>query len=126
MQPFIKTPQPAFIVTYILLFLLAYLFTRILGLGLKKVMEISFLSWFDRTMGGILGFTKAGIVTILLFILTVSAMSSPPKVVSRSFFFPWVDKGAAVFLLLIRDPNIREHFLPKNPAIPLLPPDPKK
>ena len=56
---FISEPQLAFIVTYALVFVVTYVLVILLGILAKKVMQISFLSWFDTLLGGLLGFAKA-------------------------------------------------------------------
>lgn len=116
--PFIHTPQLAFLTTYILLFTVTYIATMLLGLGLKRVVQIAFLSWFDRCMGALFGLGKAYLLVILLFIAMTAVLSSTPLFLQRSFFFPVVQRSAAVILPLIQDPGLRERFLPKQPAIP--------
>ncbi len=118
--PFIHTPRIAFMVTYVLLFTATYIATMLLGLGLKRVVQIAFLSWFDRCMGALFGLGKACLLAILLFIAVTALFSSTPLFLQRSLFFPAVERSAAIMLLLIKDPGLRERLLPKQPAIPAM------
>ncbi|OIP50973.1 MAG: hypothetical protein COZ12_09330 [Deltaproteobacteria bacterium CG_4_10_14_3_um_filter_60_8] len=116
--PFIHTPRFAFLVTYVLLFAATYIATMLLGLGLKRVVQIAFLSWFDRCLGALFGLGKACLLVILLFIAVTAVLSSTPAFLQHSFFFPGVEKSATIILPLIQDPGLRQRLLPKQPAIP--------
>lgn len=116
--PFIHTPRFAFLTTYVLLFIITYIATMLLGLALKRVVQIAFLSWFDRGMGALFGLGKACLLVILLFIAMTAVLSSTPAFLQRSFFFPVVERSAAIVLPIIQNPDLRERLLPKQPAIP--------
>ncbi len=115
--PFIKSPQIAFLVTFFLLFTLVYITIILLGLGLKKVIQISLLSWFDRFMGALFGFGKACFVVILLFIATTGILGFTPPFLQQSILFPTMEKGASILLPFINDKELRKKFLPQKPAI---------
>ena len=121
--PFIKTPTLAFLLTYVLLFGAVYLLVMVAGLGLKKVVQISLLSWFDRLMGGLFGLGKAYLLVVLLFLAISGLLATTPEFLQKSFFFPIIQKSAAQILPLIKDEKVRERFLPRPPAIPVLLPD---
>ncbi len=115
--PFIKSPQIAFLVTFVGLFLAVYFFTILLGHGLKTVIHISLLGWFDRFMGAIFGLAKSYFVLVILFIATTGILAFTPPFLQQSLLFPVVEKGAAVMLPFINDPELRKKFLPQKPAI---------
>jgi len=56
--PFIDKSQTAFFLTYILLFVAFFYLIKLMGLGLKQVMDITLTTWFDRGVGGLFGLIK--------------------------------------------------------------------
>ena len=115
--PIVKSPQVAFLLTFLVLFIIVYLSIRLLGLGLKKVIQISLLSWFDRVMGGIFGLGKAYFVAVVLFIATTGILGFTPPFLQQSILFPTVEHGASLTLPFIQDQELRKKFLPQKPAI---------
>ena len=65
--PFLDNPQVVFFGTYVILFVVIYFSVMLIGLGLRKVMNITFLGWFDRTLGGLFGLAKGVFLACLLF-----------------------------------------------------------
>ena len=90
--PFIRSPNLAFIVSYLILFIVIYLAVVLLGMGLKKVVDIVLLGWFDRVLGGLLGAAKALFIASLMasflrptvlpayWVLTEYTISSPRSI----------------------------------------------
>ncbi len=119
--PLIHNPQATFIITCILLFVVAYLLTILLGKGLTKVMEISLLGWFDRTMGGVFGLTKALFVSTLLFTFLSGFVAGPRPFFSKARVTPYLSACSNYLLTWVRDNDLRDRFVPKQAAIsPLL------
>lgn len=115
--PLIHNPQATFLITCILLFVVAYLLTILVGKGLKKVMEISFLGWFDRTMGGVFGLAKALFVSTLLFIFISGFTAGPRPFFSKALVTPYLSVCSNYLLTWVRDNDLRSRFLPKQAAI---------
>ncbi len=115
--PFITEPQLAFIITYALVFLLTYILIVLLGLLLKKVMQISFLGWFDRLLGGIFGFAKAAFICTLSFMALAWILSSSNPMIQKSFFSPYLMISSKYVITFIKDENMQEKLMPKRPAI---------
>lgn len=122
--PFIDSPKISFIVTYTLLFLVVYLLTITLGFGLKKVMTLTLLGWFDRLMGGLFGLIKAVFVATLLFMLLSGLLDSTNPLFKNSFSLPYLSKSSDFFLNFLKDKDLQSHFLHKEPAISSLLPVP--
>jgi len=122
--PFIDNSQTAFILTYILLFALFFYLIKLVGLGLKKVMDVTLTVWFDRTVGGIFGFIKGVFLTTLLFIFISSFISGSNNYLKKSFSYPFFSYSSEVILAFVQDYDIRSYFKPREPAIKL--PLPKK
>ena len=115
--PFISSPNIAFFVSYLILFVVIYLGIILLGMGLKKVIDIALLGWFDRAMGGLLGAAKAMFVAVLVFMALSSILSGSNNFLRKSFSYPYLSSSSEYILRLIRDVDLRSSFLPKEPAI---------
>lgn len=115
--PFISSPNIAFLVSYLTLFVIIYLVFTLLGMGLKKVIDIALLSWFDRAMGGLLGAVKALFVAVLVFTALSSILSGSNNFLRKSFSYPYLLTSSEYILRLIRDVDLRSSFLPKKPAV---------
>jgi membrane protein required for colicin V production len=114
---FISTPQLAFMLTYMLLFIMVYLGVVFSGLGLKKVMKVSMLGGFDRFMGGIFGMGKGMFITILVFMVLAGVLSNSATFLSKSYFYPFLNNASGLVMSFIRDPDLRSSFKPTEPAI---------
>lgn len=115
---FISSPQISFIVTYSLLLVTVYFLVMLLGLGLKKVMQVTFLGWFDRLMGGLFGAGKGVIVISMVFMVIGAFLSDSNKFFKDSFFYPYLSQSSKIMLQLIKDEDLRSGFIPREPAIP--------
>lgn len=117
LAPVISSPRVAFIVTYILLLLATYVILRLLGFGLRKVVQISFLTWFDRLAGGLLGFAKGALLAILIFMLLAGMSTAMTPILQQSFLTPYLGKGSRILLACVRERSLRELFQLRPPAI---------
>jgi membrane protein required for colicin V production len=118
--PWVKQPQFGFLLTYTLLFFAVYLFIMLLGRGLRQVMSISMLAWFDRLTGGIFGAVKAVFIASLLFMGLAGFISGSRPLLRDSYSYPFLAVSSGYILLFIRDYDLRERFLSRDPAIPEL------
>ncbi len=114
---FISSPNIAFLVSYLTLFVVIYLGVILLGMGLKKVIDIALLGWFDRAMGGLLGAAKAFFIVSLVFIVLPSILSDSNNFLRKSFSYPYLSFSSEYILQLIKDADLRSSFMPKEPAI---------
>ncbi|OGQ94624.1 MAG: hypothetical protein A2521_06280 [Deltaproteobacteria bacterium RIFOXYD12_FULL_57_12] len=123
--PFLDNPQVVFFGTYVILFVVIYFSVMLIGLGLRKVMNITFLGWFDRTLGGLFGLAKGVFLACLLFLTLNSFLSGSSNFLRNAVCYPVLSATSQFFLALIRDQELRAKFMPKEPAIkeePALPP----
>ena len=58
LRDFSENPKVIFFCSYALLFVVAYLLAVLLGKALHFVIQITMVGWFDRLLGGVLGFAK--------------------------------------------------------------------
>lgn len=113
----ISHPQIAFFATFTILFIIVYLVVMAIGIGLKKVVKISLLGWFDRFMGGLLGAGKAIILSTLLFMVLAGVLSHSNSFLKKAYFYPLFAKSSDNILRFVKDKEMRENFRPKDAAI---------
>ena len=119
--PYIDNSHIAFFLTYILLFVAFFYLIKLVGLGLKKVMDVSLTVWFDRTVGGLFGLIKGIFFTSLLFVFIGSFLSGSNNYLKKSISYPVLSSASNVILSFIQDHDLRSYFKPKEPAIKLSP-----
>ena len=117
--PYIDNSHTAFLITYIVLFIAFFFLIKLTGLGLKKVMDVSLTTWFDRTVGGLFGIAKGIFFVSLLFVVTTSFMSGSNNYLKKSISYPFLSSSSKAILTFIQDHDIRSYFVPKEPAIKL-------
>lgn len=113
----LHNPQLRFVVTYTVLFLLTYVAIMLLGLGLKKVMQVTFLGWFDRSMGALFGLAKAVFLCTLIFMGIAGIFSTTNPILRQSFFSPYLMISSQYMTSFIQDKDLKEELVPKKPAI---------
>ena len=113
----IANPQLRFVVTYGLLFFATYVVIMVLGLGLKKVMQISFLGWFDRLLGGCFGLVKAVFIATLAFMALTGIFSNSSVFIEKAFFSKYLTISSQWATSIIKDKELQADLLPKKPAI---------
>lgn len=117
--PFFDNGHTAFLITYILLVVAFFYLIKLVGLGLKKVMDITLTTWFDRTVGGLFGIIKGIFLCSLILVIISSYLSGSNKYLKNSFTYPFLAKSSKAILFFIRDNNLRSYFVPREPAIML-------
>lgn len=113
----IQNPQLRFVVTYALLFFTTYVAIMLLGLVLKKVMQISFLGWFDRLMGAVFGLAKAAFISTMIFMALTGIFASSNVFIDQAFFTKYLSISSQWVTSIIRDNDLRAELLPKKPAL---------
>jgi len=114
---FIESPKAVFFVSFGLLFLVSAIVLVLIGKMLSLVMEIALVNWFDRTLGFLLGLVKAVFVTSFLYMAMSSSMISANELLEKSLTSPYLARGAEEVRRIIADPELKELFLAKVPAI---------
>lgn len=113
----VGNPQLRFVMTYALLFFGTYVLIMVLGVGLKKVMHVTFLGWFDRLMGAVFGVAKAVFISTMVFMALAGIFSSSSEFIQKSFFAQYLTTSAQWMTSIIRDKDLQQELLPKQPAI---------
>ena len=122
-SPFLReistNPKVIFLASYILLFLLTYVVVMLLGKALSYVLKLTITSWFDRLLGGLVGFAKAVILVVLIHML-LGAFLAPDNQMLRTCVTCGSLNGAADFTReLIRSEELRKNLMQQKPAIAL-------
>jgi len=86
-------------------------------MGLQRVITITMMQWFDRTLGGILGFLKGFFLANLLFMILAAFLSSGNSFLRDSLAYPLLSATSELVLSMVKDGEVREQFLPQMPAI---------
>ena len=124
--PFVKNFHVAFLITYVVLFVIFFFVIKLAGLGLKLVMDLTLVTWFDKTIGGLFGVIKGIFIVSFLFVVTSSYLSGSNSYLKNSITYPYLAKSSKIILAFIRDNDLRSYFIPKEPAIKLPIDDKKK
>ena len=117
---YVPNPQLGYIATYAMVFLVTYVVIMLLGLILKKVMQVTFLGWFDRTMGGVFGVIKAAILSTLLFMMLTGVLSNSSPIIEKSLSTKYLMMSSRLLASFIEDERVKEKVIPKKPAISTL------
>lgn len=115
---FIENPKAVFFVSFGLMFFLGSIFFVLLGKILHLVVQLTLAVWFDRLLGFMLGLVKAVLVTSFLYMIMSSGPSSAHDLVKKSITSGFLESGAVFVQKLINDPDLKQRFIPKVPAIP--------
>lgn len=114
---FIENPKVLFYISFGLLFIFGSIFLFLAGKVLTLVMEVTLAGWFDRVLGFMLGVVKGLFVTSFLYMVMSSSLISANELLQKSFTAKFLAHGADFVQKIINDPELRELFLPKEPAI---------
>ena len=123
--PYVKSSHISFLITYVVLFVVFFFVIKLAGLGLRLVMDLTLVAWFDRTVGGLFGVIKGIFFISFVFMVISSYLSGSNNYLKNSISYPYLAKSSKIILAFIRDNDLRSYFIPKEPAIKL-PSDDKK
>lgn len=116
-EPYVDPSRLTFILAYLLLAAMTYLLVRVLALGLRGLVTFAMTSWFDRISGGGLGLVKAYLLLVLVYFLFSGVATPVEPVLEESYFKPYLETGVHQVQKLVRDEQLRDIFIPEQPAI---------
>ena len=116
-ERFVDNPKLTFLVSFIIVFLVAALVFTLIGKVLHRFMQITLLGWLDRSSGLVLGGVKAAVVASLLYMFLASSLSTTNELLRKSYSSPYLKQGAVILQSFIDDPRLRKYFAQKDPAI---------
>ena len=121
--PFLKevsaNPKVIFLTAYALLFIGAYVGFMLLGKGLGLVIKISIAGWFDKLLGGLLGFAKAAILVILLHMILGTILAPENRMLTDCQACKALNDAVDLSRNLIKDEKAREALMRQEAAISL-------
>lgn len=119
--PFLKevsvNPKVIFLTAYALLFIGAYVGFMLLGKGLGLVIKITIAGWFDRMLGGLLGFAKAAILAILLHMILGTILAPENRMLTDCQTCETLNQAVDLTRNLIKDKKVREALMRQEVAI---------
>lgn len=124
LEPFVAPSRLTFFLSYLLLAGVSYLAVRVLAFALRGVATFALTPWFDRASGGVFGLAKAYLLLVLFYFVFSGGASPVKPLLEASYFRPHLATGAQVLQNLVRDEELREIFLPREPAISAVMPIP--
>ncbi len=119
LQEISDNPKIVFLACYFLLFVATYLVIMLIGRLLNMVLSLTITSWFDRLLGGIVGFAKAAILAVLLHIIIGTVLSPENQMLRKCATCDVLNKAADFTREMIRSEKARKSFLQNQPAISL-------
>ncbi|WP_456432830.1 CvpA family protein [Thermosulfuriphilus sp.] len=87
--------------SFLTVFIIVYLSIFILGVLLRRTLELIKLSWLDRVLGAALGFIKASLVAAMIIFLVVTFVPQGGHILSKSRLYPYVLKATGIIVFLI-------------------------
>jgi membrane protein required for colicin V production len=112
-----ENPKVIFLTSYVILFIATYIVVMLLGKLLNYVIQLTIAGWFDRLLGGLVGFAK-GVILVVLLHMILGTILAPENPMLRKCATCDVLNGAAdITRRFIQDEDVRKALTQKNPAI---------
>lgn len=113
----ITSPKVAFVLVFGLIGLVGWIILRGFVKLLSRVQQQRRIGWRDRLFGLIVGGCVAAVVTSLLYMVLASTLSTTNTLLRTSQISPFLRQGSEILRSCIVDPQLRQSFLHKEPAI---------
>lgn len=98
------------LLAFVLLFLVVYIGFVIAGILIYGFFKALRLSWFDKVLGGALGFVKAALITgVVIFILTLT-LPENSGVIKNSYLYPRVSSLARFMTSMVPE-HLKSQFM---------------
>jgi membrane protein required for colicin V production len=112
-----SNPKVIFLTSYVLLFLVTYVVVMLCGKGLSFVLKLTITSWFDRLLGGLVGFAKAVILVVLLHVILGTVLAPENQMLRTCVTCETLNGAADLSRELIRNEELRKTLIQQKPAI---------
>jgi membrane protein required for colicin V production len=117
LRDFSENPKVIFFCSYALLFVVAYLLAVLLGKALHFVIQITMVGWFDRLLGGVLGFAKAVLLVVLMHMVLGTVLAPENQLLRNCETCDELNTATGLALELIRNEEARKALMQQVPAI---------
>lgn len=112
-----NNPKVVFLTSYVILFVVTYIVVMLIGKALGYVISLTITSWFDRLLGGIVGFAKAIILAVLLHMILGTVLAPENQMLRTCVTCDSLNSAADFTRKFIKDPEVRKSLLQQEPAI---------
>jgi membrane protein required for colicin V production len=112
-----ENPKVVFLTGYVILFVATYIVVMLLGKLLGYVIQMTITSWFDRTLGAVLGFAKAAILAVILHMVLGTVLAPENQMLRSCVTCDLLNQAADLTREVIRDEEVRKSLLQQKPAI---------
>lgn len=112
-----NNPKVVFLTSYVILFVVTYIVIMLLGKGLGYVISLTITSWFDRLLGGIVGFAKAMIVAVILHMILGTVLAPENQMLRKCMTCDALNDVSDFTRKFIKDDSVRQSLLQQEPAI---------
>ena len=116
-SPLIENRQLGFLVTYGIIFTMVFITTIVIGLAFRKVAQLVLLGWFDKSLGGLFGAAKGLFLACFVFMGLAVFISGSSPLFKNSYLYPYLEQSTIFILSAVKNKDIQEDMLPKQPAI---------
>jgi membrane protein required for colicin V production len=110
-------PKVVFLTSYVILFVATYVVVMLIGKGLGYVISLTITSWFDKILGGLVGFAKALILAVMLHMILGTVLAPENQMLRTCMTCDALNDAADFTRKFIRDENVRQSLLQQEPAI---------
>lgn len=110
-------PKVIFLTSYVIIFVVTYVVIMLLGKGLGYVLQLTITSWFDRLLGGVVGFAKAAILVVLMHMILGTILAPENQMLRTCATCDALNGAAGMTRDLIRNEDVRKALIQQQPAI---------
>ncbi len=100
------------ILSFLIIFVGIFLVISIVGVIIKYILNISFLGWFDRICGALLGLIRGGLIVCVIFILLTAFLPKGAPIIRDSMLSPYVAQVSEKMVNVVSH-NMRQDFSAK-------------
>ncbi len=125
-------PKVIFLTSYVIIFVVTYVVIMLIGKALSYVIQMTITGWFDRLLGGLVGFAKGIILVVLLHMVLGTVLAPENQMLRTCGTCGVLNQAADITRDFIRNEDVRKSLMQEQPAIALdavkeyLAPAPKK
>ncbi len=91
----------------------------LLGKLLEYVIQITITGWFDRVLGGVIGFAKALILVVMMHMVLGTILAPENQMLRTCQTCTLLNQGVGVTRELIKNEEVRKALKQQEPAISL-------
>ncbi len=100
------------LIAFFLIFCTILIVISLISLIIRKILNLVFLGWVDRTFGLMFGAAKGILIMSVIFIIITSFFPADSKFLTTSKFSPYIAKVSEAMTVFVSK-NIRKDYLKK-------------